>query len=317
MPHVRGPPHYLAGCHMCQLLTAQANANPCDGWIIMAANVAAEAAQTAAEAAGLAASAAAQAATAANMSQMDVGFGSNHMDMNYGVYGSNYNAPAPFPAYRTADASCRKVQQGETWHGGAQKWHGRHGEDGYIGSIRGRSYQRRTGGSASKSRHANNRQWYQWKAQQTGNAKSGQGIRGGKVTNGQPRRDPRRWYRPQQPKSKRSNQKQTRFHRGNAGVSRATQTAPEMGTQTVSQDVAFSAVEEIMKGYLEPEPELPQIFLLTGTDSDDDEAGFFPNFLPTCTKSWPSLHDGATTVSSVSSADNFSQDSDEENTIAV
>jgi len=100
-------------------------------------------------------------------------------------------------------------------------------------------------------------------------------------------------------------------------VSRATQTAPEMGTQTVSQDVAFSAVEEIMKGYLEPEPELPQIFLLTGTDSDDDEAGFFPNFLPTCTKSWPSLHDGATTVSSVSSADNFSQDSDEDNTIAV
>jgi len=143
----------------------------------------------------------------------------------------------------------------------------------------------------------------------------------GKAKDGQPRRDSRRWYRPQQPKGRRSNQKQMRFQAGKAGVSRATQTACDQGTQTVSphgsKDVAFSAAEEIMKGYLEPEPELPQIFLLTGRDSDDDEASFFPDSLPRVSKSrWPRLLDEATTVSSASSADNLSQDSDEENTMA-
>jgi len=103
-------------------------------------------------------------------------------------------------------------------------------------------------------------------------------------------------------------------------VSRATQTSSESGTQTVSsrrsQDVTFRAAEKIMKGKLN-EAEMPQIFLLTGGDSDDDEAFFFPDSVLSVSKSrWPQHLDGASTVSSLCSADNFSQDSDEDNTMA-
>jgi len=264
------------------------------------------AAQTAAQAAVIAAFAAEQAATAATaatMSRKDVGFGGSHRGINRADYDSGYSAPVPFPARRTAlrsDASCHKVQWKQTWHGGAQEWHGRHCQGGYIGTVRARPYKRQTWVSASKSRHVN--------------------VGGGKANDGQQRFYPRSWYKPQQPKGKHSNQKQTRFQPGKAGVSRATQTAADSGTQTVSphnsKDVAFSAAEEIMKGCLEPEPELPQIFLLTGNDSDDDETAFFPSSLPCGPKSrWPRVLDGATTASSVSSADSFSQDSDEDNTI--
>lgn len=312
LPHVCCPPPYRSGCHRCQLAIAQANAaslkisqNPSNGWAILAANAAAEAAQTAAEAAVIAATAASQAATAATMSRTDVGYGGSHMGLHCNVYG--YPPPVPFPTRRMAlrpDASWRKAPREEAWHGAVQ--------DGYIGTVRSRPYKRQPGGSASKNRHPR----HQWKAQATGDANAGQGVGGGKAKDGQSRRDSRRWYRPQQPKGKRTNQKQMRFQAGNSGVNRTTQTATDQGTQTYSpfKDVAFSATEEmIAKGYIEPEPELPEIFALTRKDSEDDEASFFPHALQDGAKShWPPLLDRATTVSSVSSADRYSQDSDED-----
>jgi len=282
-------------------MIAHVNAIQCDGWTVLAANAAAEAAQTAAEAAVIAATAAAQAATAATMSRLDMGLGSSHMGLTCGVYGGGYAAPLPFPTRRMAvrpDASWRK------------EWNGRHRQDGYMGTVRSRSYKRQTGGSASKSRRANSKHRHHAKAQHTGDATGGQGLGGGRVKDGQPRREPRRWYRPQQPKGNRSHQKQVRLQAGKSAVNRATQTASEQGTQTVSpygsKDVAFSAAEE-----------LPEIFMLTGRDSEDDEAAFFPGSLPGGPKDrWPQLLDGATTISSASSADNLSQeDSDEDNTM--
>jgi len=323
MPHVCAPPRYLSGCHRCQLLIAEANANNFDGWTVLAADAAAQAAQTAAEAAVAAASAAAQAATAAIMSHVDVDFSGILVGVNCcNVYASRYSATVPFPTQRMTgpDATWRRVQGEETWHGETQEWHGRQDQDGCMGTgtVRSLWCNQKTGGSAAKSCHVNNKQRYHWKVQRTG-GQGRQGVGGGKAKHGQPRRDP--WYRPQQPRGTRSNQKQTRFHPGKAGVSRATQTTYDQGTQTVSarnsNDIAFSAAEEIMTRCLQPEAEMPQIFLLTGCDSDDDEAAFFPDSLPGGSKSrWPQLLDGATTVSSVSSGDNFSQDSDEDNTMA-
>jgi len=316
MPHLCGCPHFFPGCHSCQLILAKVNAGHSDVLAFLAANTAAVCAQTAAEAAVVAANAAAHAATAATMSQLDTDLGGNRsrFSLSTTLLTSQKRQTRQRPFW--PGASSRKVQWDKTWHGWAQEWHGSRGQDGYIGTVRSRPYKRQSGGSASK-----NKQRFQWKVD---NQRPGQGMGGCKAKkDGQPRHDARKWYRPQQPMGNRSNQKQARFQAGKPGVSRATQTVTDQGTQTVSprnsKDAAFSAAEEIMKGYLEAEPELPEIFLLTRKDSEDDEAAFFPGYLPGGPKSrWPKLIDRATTVSSASSADNFSQeDSDEDNTMAT
>jgi len=317
MPHVCGCPHFLPGCHSCQLILAKVNAGHSDVLAFLAANTAAVCAQTAAEAAVVAANAAAHAATAATMSQLDTDLGGNRsrFSLSTTLLTSQKRQTRQRPFW--PDASSRKVQWDKTWHGWAQEWHGSRGQDGYIGTVRSRPYKRQSGGSASK----NNKQRFQ---RQAGEHNHGQGMGAYKAKNGQQRRSVRWWYWPQQPKGNHSNQKQLRLQELiKPGVSSATQTVTDQGTQTISprnsKDAAFSAAEEIMKGYLEPEPELPEIFMLAGNDSEDDEAAFFPGFLPCGPKSrWPKLLDQATTVSSASSADSFSQeDSDEDNMMAT
>jgi len=236
-------------------------------------------ANAAADAAQTAAKAAVIAATAA--AQAAIAASMTRMDV--GFKGSHCRAPASFPPWRKA-------------HGGAKEW--------------------QTLGSASKSRHVNSKNWYQWKAQLSGDAKSGQGVGRGKAKDGQLRRDPRRRYRLQEPKGKRSNQKQRRFQAGRAGLSRFTQTSSDKGLHTVSlhssKDGDFNAAEEITKGYVKNEPELSQIFLRTGNGSDDSK----DDFLPSGSKSlWPQL-DGSTTVSSVGGTDSFSQDSNQDRTMS-
>jgi len=312
MPQVRGSPHCLSGCYGCHS----------DAWAVLAANTAAECAQTAAEAAVVAANAAnaaAQAASAVTVSHLDTGLGGNYMGRCRGAYDRNCATLPTFPTRKTPfrpDASCRRVQRDETWHGWAQERHGSRSQDGYIGTVRSRSYKWPSGGSASKTNQQRFQQKFGGHHHNHHHHHHGQGMAGFRAKDGQPRRGARWWHKPQQQKGNHSKQKQVRLQAAKPGVSRATQTVTDQGTQTVhySKDAAFSAAEEIMKGYLEPEPELPEIFMLAGNDSEDDEAAFFPGFLPCGPKSrWPKLLDRATTISSASSAGNISQeDSDED-----